>query len=186
MTDIPPPQMDTIQSMMELCKNLKKPDRIETTMLKIIKELGGLADYILNVWNGSGQQEPLTNNRRDFLHTGNIFLHLMELMIQRNVHYTPKVHDLIFTHIDNPYRYKEGHEIPITIHFNSITRSITTFDWKNAKEHDLDYATNIIIVSLWNIGRSLNFNPEDALIHVCYNSITKTENIPEETLGPIE
>jgi len=176
MTDIPPPQMDTIQSMMELCKNLEKPDRIETTMLKIIKELGGLADYILSTWSGSGQQEPLTNNRRDFLHTGNIFLHLMELMIKRNVHYTPKVHDLIFTHIDNPYRYKEGHEIPITIHFNSITRSITTFDWKNAKEHDLDYATNNIIVSLWNIGRSLNFNPEDALIHACCNSITKTEN----------
>ena len=168
--------MDIIQSMLEFCKKLEKPDSIETTMLKIIKELGGLAEFILDTKDVANPPDLLDYRKREFIHTGNIFLHLMELMIQRNVHYTPKVHDLIFTHIDNPYRYREGHEIPITIHFSAITRSITTFDWKHAKEHDLDYATNNIIVSLWNIGRSLNFNPECALIHACYNSITRPEN----------
>lgn len=171
MTDIPPPQKATIRCMLEAhkerCMALGKPlgiDGIESVMLEITRELGGLADYILGVWNSaSGQQEPLTDSRPDFLHTGRIFTHLLELMNRRGLGYPD---DAVFTHVDNPYRHREGYEIPISIHFSAIARSITTFGWKDARESGVSSAAAEIIVALWSIGRSLNFNPEAALVYI--------------------
>lgn len=171
MINFPPPQQETIQTLLsqhkDRCRKSGKPqgiDEIETVMLQIIRELGGIADFIVKNKNSADPPMLLLHS-----HIGHIFIHLLELMNRRDLQYTNEVHDLIFTHIDNPYRYKEGHEIPITIHFNSITRSITTFGWNLATEHNLNNAASSVITALWNIGRSLHTNPEDALVYVHNN-----------------
>jgi hypothetical protein len=185
MTDIPQPQPSTIRCLLKSPRENSKTIQgeptygIEPTMLAIIREIGGLADYILGVWNGSGQQEPLTDNRPDFLYVGRIFTHLLELMNWRGVEYTDETDNAIGTSIDNPRRYRQWYEIPITLHFSAITRSITTFGWKDATERDLNNAAADIIVALWNIGRSLNFNPEAALVYVA-GGIPERRSMPAD------
>lgn len=185
MTDIPQPQPSTIRCLLKSPRENSKAIQgapaygIEATILAIIREIGGLADYILGVWNGSGQQEPLTNSRPDFLCAGRIFTHLLELMNWRGVEYTDETDNAVGTSIDNPRRYHRWHEIPITIHFSAITRAATTFGWKDATERHLHGAAADIIVALWNIGRSLNFNPEAALVYVA-------GGIPERRSMPVD